>query len=259
MDELKKGIKDYWQTNPCGTQFAKNKEDARQFFSEIEEHRYGVEPFIHSFGQFTRWRGKKVLEVGVGAGTDHIQFGRAGALVTGIDFTSAAVELTKRRFEIEELESRLCQADAETLPFRDESFDFVYSWGVIHHTPDTRKSVDEIYRVCKKGGRICVMIYHRYSILTFGLYVYYGFLKGRPLRTIRDVLSNHLESQGTKAYSVGEARRMFRKFNNVDIKPILTPYDINAIRPQLLRRLFFPLLKNLPARMGFFMVIQAEK
>lgn len=259
MDNLKKLIQKYWQKNPCGTQFGKNKEDTKQYFSEIEEHRYSVEPFIHSFGQFTRWRGKRVLEVGVGAGTDHIQFGRAGALIIGIDFTSAATELTKRRFEVENLEYLLCQADAEALPFHDESFDFVYSWGVIHHTPDTQKSVDEIYRVCKKGGKVCIMIYHRYSILAFALYFYYGFLRGKPFRTIRDVLSNHLESQGTKAYSTREARRMFRKFKDIDIKLILTPYDKNAVRPKTVRRILSPFLNNLPSSLGFFMVVQGRK
>jgi len=259
MDELKKVIQEYWQNNPCGTQFGKNKEDIKQYFSEIEEHRYSVEPFIHSFGQFTRWRGKRVLEVGVGAGTDHIQFGRAGALVTGIDFTSAATDLTKKRFEIEELESRLCQADAEILPFRDGSFDFVYSWGVIHHTPDTQKAIDEIYRVCKTGGKVCIMIYHRYSVLTFALYLYYGLFRAKPFRTIRDVLSNHLESQGTKAYSTREARRMFRKFKDIDIKLILTPYDKNAVRPKIFRKMLSPILNNLPSSLGFFMVVQGRK
>jgi ubiquinone/menaquinone biosynthesis C-methylase UbiE len=259
MDNLKKLIQEYWQKNPCGTQFARSKEDIKQYFSEIEEHRYSVEPFIHSFGQFTRWRGKKVLEVGVGAGTDHIQFGRAGALITGMDITPAAVELTQKRFELEGLKANVLQADAEFLPFRDESFDFIYSWGVVHHTPDTQKAIDEIYRVYKKGGKVCIMIYHRYSILAFALYFYYGFLRGKPFRTIRDVLSNHLESQGTKAYSTREARRMFRKFKDIDIKLILTPYDKNAVRPKIFRKMLSPILNNLPSSLGFFMVVQGRK
>src|SRR4030042_560221 len=165
MDNLKKVIQEYWQNNPCGTQFGKNKEDTKQYFSKIEEHRYSVEPFIYSFAQFDKWHGKRVLEVGIGSGTDHIQFGRSGALITGIDITYAAAELTQKRFELEGLKANVLQADAEFLPFREESFDFIYSWGVIHHTPDTQKAIDEIYRVCKKGEKICVMIYHRYSIL----------------------------------------------------------------------------------------------
>jgi ubiquinone/menaquinone biosynthesis C-methylase UbiE len=257
-DPAKKAVYEYWQNKPCGTEFGKD-EDLRKYFLEIEEHRYRVEPFIHSFAQFTRWRGKKVLEVGVGAGTDHLQFARAGAILTGVDLTAAAVGLTEKRFVLEGLTSRVQQGDAEGLPFEAESFDFVYSWGVMHHTPDTAKAVDEIYRVCRKGGRICVMLYHRYSMLVFALYVYHGLLKGRPFRTFSDILADHLESKGTKAYSVSDARKMFEKFRNVSITPILTPYDKNAVRPEMIRKIFSPLLNNLPSRMGFFMVIEGEK
>lgn len=259
MDHSKKIVQKYWEENPCGTQFAKSKEDLKRYFGEIEEHRYNVEPFIHSFAQFSRWKGKKVLEVGVGVGTDHVQFARSGAILTGIDLTSSAIELTKKRFELERLEFRLQQCDAEKLPFDENSFDLVYSWGVIHHTPDTQKAADEIYRVCKKGGKICVMIYHRYSLLVFALYLYYGPLRGRPFRTFRDVLANHLESKGTKAYSIGEAERMFERFKKLKITPIITPYDKNAVRPRLFQKILSPLLNNLPSQIGFFMVIQGEK
>lgn len=259
MDDLKKIVHDYWQKNPCGTEFARSKEDLKQYFGEIEEHRYSVEPFIHSFAQFTRWRGKRVLEIGVGAGTDHIQFGRAGAILTGVDITSAAIELNKKRFELEGLDSHLQQADAENLPFEAETFDLVYSWGVIHHTPDTQKAADEIYRICKKGGKICVMIYHRYSLLVFALYLYHGLLKVRPLKTFSDVLANHLESKGTKAYTVKEAKKMFERFKNLKITTVVTPYDKNAVRPRFLQRIFSPLLNNLPSGLGFFMVIQGDK
>jgi ubiquinone/menaquinone biosynthesis C-methylase UbiE len=256
-DPAKKAVFDYWEGKPCGTEFGKDA-DMRKYFQEIEDHRYRVEPFIQSFAQFSSWRGKEVLEVGVGAGTDHVQFARSGAVLSGIDFTKAAVDMTRERLTPEGLMSALQQADAENLPFPDDSFDLVYSWGVIHHTPDTPKAAREIYRVCRPGGKICVMIYHRHSVLALALYVYHGLLRGKPFRTFSDVLANHLESQGTKAYSVREAKEMFGMFRNVEISTVLTPYD-KIIRPKFLQTALAPLLDNIPSRYGFFMVIRGEK
>jgi hypothetical protein len=129
----------YWEHNPCG---ASRKltgdvpELSREWLEQIEEYRYSVELYIHSVAQFTRYSGRKMLEIEEGVGTDHLQWARAGAECYGVDLTEAAVQITRSRLEMYGLHSELQRADAERLPFPDGSFDLVYSGRVIHHSAD---------------------------------------------------------------------------------------------------------------------------
>jgi len=250
-EALKGQVRDYWEQEPCGSWAATSRKYTREYFDEIEEYRYCVEPFIHQFAQFTRFRGKKVLEIGVGAGTDHVQFARAGALLSGIDLTEEGVAMVKKRLALEGLHSDLRRSDAENLPFEDNTFDYVYSWGVLHHTPDTEKSINEVYRVCKPGGRVCIMLYHRFSLLAFLFWLRYGLLKLKPFRSLKDVIYHHMESIGTKAYSQKEVRELFHQFMNVRITPLLTTGDTN--------RMPRGIVKYIPQSFGWFLVIQGTK
>lgn len=162
-EDLKTRVRDFWQVNPCGTKFASAEVGTREFFDEVERHRYETEWHIPEVVGFERWRGQRVLEVGCGLGTDAVNFARAGAVYTGVDLTEASIALVRRRFEIEGLPAELRVADAEALPFDDESFDMAYSHGVLHHTPDTRRSIDELHRVLRPGGTAMVMLYHKSS------------------------------------------------------------------------------------------------
>jgi ubiquinone/menaquinone biosynthesis C-methylase UbiE len=112
---------------------------------------------------FDRFNDRDVLEVGCGLGTDAINFARAGARYTGIDLTEASIELVRKRFAFEQLSADLRVADAEALPFADNSFDLFYSHGVLHHTPDTQRTIYEAHRVLKPGGTAMVMLYHKNS------------------------------------------------------------------------------------------------
>ncbi len=162
-EDLKTRVRDFWQVNPCGTKFAGAEIGTREFFDEVERHRYQTEWHIPRVVGFDRWRGQKVLEVGCGLGTDAVNFARAGAIYTGVDLTEGSIALVRKRFEMEGLAAELRVADAEALPFADESFDMVYSHGVLHHTPDTRRAIDEVHRVLKPGGTAMVMLYHKSS------------------------------------------------------------------------------------------------
>src|SRR5438093_4517272 len=137
----KERVREFWEEAPCGVKLATADVEpgSRAFYDELEATRYRLEPFIPSFAEFDRWRGKDVLEVGVGAGSDFVRFVRAGARMTGVDLTEAAVDHVRRRLELEALAADLQVADAEALPFADASFDLVYSWGVLHHTPGTKQ------------------------------------------------------------------------------------------------------------------------
>jgi ubiquinone/menaquinone biosynthesis C-methylase UbiE len=136
---------------------------SREFFAEIETHRYALEPDIAELVQFERWADKDVLEAGCGMATDGVRFVRAGARYVGVDFSRTALGLAARRLERETGTAELVQASITDLPFTDASFDLVYSNGVIHHLPETAAAVAEFLRVLRPGGTAIVMVYHRRS------------------------------------------------------------------------------------------------
>src|SRR5213083_1339553 len=161
--ELKERVRAFWQAHPCGTKFSDAEIGTREFFARIEAHRYAKEWHIPEAADFAGARGLRAVEIGCGLGTDGVRFAKAGADYTGVDLTDAAIELARKRFELSGLRGELRVSDAENLDFDDESFDLVYSHGVLHHTPDIEAAVREIHRVLKPGGRAIVMLYHRGS------------------------------------------------------------------------------------------------
>ena len=149
--ETKEQVRSFWSRTPCGSWDATAPEGTAEYFAQIEQRRYELEPFIHRFADFRSARGRSVLEIGVGLGTDHVQFARAGAELHGVDLTERGVELVRRRLELEGLTSELQVADAEQLPFADASFDYVYSWGVLHHTPTRQARSPRRFACCARA------------------------------------------------------------------------------------------------------------
>ena len=129
-----------------------------------------------------RLPGRAVLEVGVGMGADYLEWLKAGAQATGLDLSSASLERAKQRCRLAGFAPDLRASDAEHLPFPDDTFDIVYSYGVMHHSPDTRQCIREAWRVLKPGGALRIMIYHDPSLTGFMLWLRYGFLRGKSLR-----------------------------------------------------------------------------
>jgi len=214
--------------HPCGAHIASDLEfGTRQYFDAIENDRYQVyAPWMPGSIEFERFRGKRVLEVGCGTGTDLLQFARNGARVTGVDFTPRSVEITRHRFDVYGFDGEFSIGDAENLSFPDESFDVYYSFGVLHHTPDTERAVAEAHRVLCKGGRAIVMLYHRTSLYYWGgIILKHGVIHGGLLReTASELMSRYVEYPRTdarplvKAYTRAEARRLFRAFSDIQIE-----------------------------------------
>lgn len=152
---MKQNIKDkvraFWDANPCGTAFTECKELTKEFYDSIEQHRYQVDYYIPELINSVRNKYKRILEIGCGVGTDLRQFAEVGE-VMGIDLSENSVRLAQQGFELFGYEGDFLIGDGENLGFKDNSFDFVYSLGVLHHTPNTQKAVDEIHRVLKPGG-----------------------------------------------------------------------------------------------------------
>ena len=147
MSSLNDKVCDFWEKEACGTSSSvvkENKKFSKDYFEAIEKSRYSYEPFIHSIAQFSRHKGKKVLEIGVGAGTDHLQWARVGTELYGLDLTEKAISTTQKRLNLYGEKSNLIIHDAESLPFENNKFDIVYSWGVIHHSEHPEKIFKEI-------------------------------------------------------------------------------------------------------------------
>ena len=198
-------VHDFWNDAAFGEDLYLLDIDKAGYLVQAKE-RYRLEPFIIPFADFDAAKDKKVLEIGVGLGAEHQMFAQAGADLYGIDLTERAIEHTRRRLSLFGLDSRLKVGDAEKLDFSDESFDVVYSWGVLHHSPDTPKAIDEAYRVLRPGGVAKIMTYHKWSMIGVMLWLRYALLSGKPWKSLRSVYSAHLESPGTKAYSYKEAQ-----------------------------------------------------
>ena len=223
----KQSVQDFWNRASCGEDMLLHGHELADYADQARE-RYALEPYIPEFADFGSARGKMVLEIGVGLGADHEQFARAGANLYGVDLTPRAVEHSNRRLAAAGLKSTISVSDAENLPFDDSTFDIIYSWGVIHHSPNTPKAVAEIFRTLKPGGNCRVMIYHTYSFVGYMLWLRYAFLRLRWGLTLADIYSRYLESPGTKAYSLDEARELFSQFSDVRVSTVLTHGDLLA-------------------------------
>ena len=261
--EIKDHVHDYWNKASCGTEHTQQEKYTKAYFEEIEAFRYSIEPEIFSFAQFTRFRDKNILEVGVGAGTDFIQWVRAGAHAHGIDLTQEAITNVKHRLEIYGLQAKELQvADAELLPYPDNFFDCVYSWGVIHHSPDTVTCLQEIIRVTKPGGNIKVMIYNRHSLFAVYRWALAGLLKGRPFRSLSHVLFHDQESLGTKAYTFKEIRKMVstEPISVVKIQAPATQHDLLYYKSRWIQKIAYWLASIWGwNRCGWFMMIELNK
>ena len=283
----------FWQANPCGTKFADAEPGTCRFYELVEEHRYTKEWHIPIAANFQGARGLKVLEIGCGLGTDGAQFAQAGADYTGVDLTEAAIELARKRFECSNLPGEFRTADAEKLDFPDNSFDLVYSHGVLHHTPDTAGAVNEVHRVLRPGGRAMVMLYHRDSYnyrVNISLLRRAGAhllkseagiklvnqLTGEPLNSLREharllrtqeenylkpdeFLSQNTDGAGNplaRVYSRAEARQLFQRFTSVDVKTYFLNKRWLPVVGNLLPR---SLESRLASRWGWHLWIYAGK
>ncbi|HKC13797.1 MAG TPA: class I SAM-dependent methyltransferase [Vicinamibacteria bacterium] len=222
----KQRVRDFWNQAPCGEIYAQGDQLPDRLEAQARA-RYRLEPYLPEFARFAEGCGRDVLELGVGMGADHLEWARSRPRsLTGIDLTPKAVAYTKERLRFVGLASRLLVADVERLPLPGQAFDLVYSWGVIHHSPDTPAAALEIRRVLRPGGQARVMIYHRHSLVGYMLWLRYGLLAGRPRLGLREAYARHLESPGTKAYSPEEARKLFAGFSEVRVRTLLSPGDL---------------------------------
>jgi len=158
-------VKEFWNSNPCQSDLS-DAQDRRRYFEEISRNRYGKREWhVPIVAAFHNYAGKDVLEIGCSIATDGLEFAKKGANYTGVDLTPASIEMARERFQLFDVPGRFEVANAEErIPFPDETFDHIYSFGVIHHSPVPERIVREAHRVLRKGGTFNVMLYNRSSI-----------------------------------------------------------------------------------------------
>jgi len=267
MSNDKQRAREQWSSDPAGAVYgSQHALGTREFFDEVEEHRYrDYAPWMPEVMGFDQFAGKRLLEVGCGMGTDLLQFARGGAQVTGIDLTPRSLEISRQHLSLYGERGDFANADCERLPFADESFDVVYSNGVLHHTPDTAGAVREIHRVLRPGGLARVMLYHRGSWAYWSQVILrYGILRAEFLRgnSPAAIMSKYVEFNAgggrplVKVYSRRQARQLFSMFR-----------EVRSSVEQLTRREFHILsglipesfFRTLRTTVGWNVIISAQK
>jgi 2-polyprenyl-3-methyl-5-hydroxy-6-metoxy-1,4-benzoquinol methylase len=227
--EEKQRAREQWSHDPAGAVYGREHEfGTREFFDAVESHRYTeYAPWMPEVMGFKKFAGARLLEVGCGMGTDLLQFARGGAAVTGVDLTPRSIEISRKHLQLYGQQGDFAISDCEKLPFKSESFDVIYSNGVLHHTPDTAGAVREFHRVLRRGGQARVMLYHRGSVAYWGQIVLrHGLLGGELLRgrSPQQIMSRYVEvNEGggcplVKVYSRTQARKLFSMFRDVSVE-----------------------------------------
>lgn len=159
-------IIDYWNRRPCNIKHSNKQFLSKEYFEEVERRKYFVEPHIPNFAEFEKWEGKKVLEIGCGIGTDAVNFAKNGALYTGIDISNESLNITKERFKIYGLSGTFYNIDAQNINDLlkvGNNFDLIYSFGVIHHSPDPEQIIKNCIDLLNENGCLKIMVYAKNS------------------------------------------------------------------------------------------------
>jgi len=195
-------VRNYWNEHIHDLEISRQAPGSRAFFADLDQYHFEKLHHLLRLVDFDGYRGKRVLDVGCGAGTDLVRFAKGGALVSGVDISPSAVALARQNFSQQDLEADLREADGEHLPYADGTFDLVFAHGVVQYTPDSRALVEECRRVLKQGGDAIFQVYNRISWLN-------------ALSKVMKVPLEHEDAPVLKRYSAGEFRGLLTGFRDV--------------------------------------------
>lgn len=262
-------VQAFWDARPCNVRHSPREVGTRAYFDEVEARKYFVEPHIPSFAQFGRWKGKRVLEVGCGIGTDTISFARAGAQVTAVDLSGESLALARRRAALYGLDVQFYQADAEHLTdvVPVERFDLVYSFGVIHHTPHPERAIEQLGHYMDADSTLKLMVYHRHAWKVLWILLAYG--KGAFWK-LDDLVARYSEAQTgcpvTYTYTKRSVRELLRGFRVVEARvEHIFPFRIadyvqyRYVKEWYFRYLPAPLFRWLERHFGWHLCVTAAK
>ena len=197
-------VRDYWNVHIHDLDVSSHAPGTREFFADLDQYHFEKLHHLVRLIDFNGYRGKRVLEVGCGAGTDLARFAKGGAIVTGVDIAPSAVALAGQNFAQQGLQGEFREADGEHLPFPDASFDFVYAHGIVQYTADDQAAVAECRRVLVPGGTAVFQVYNRVSWLN-------------ALSKVMKVPLEHEDAPVLRKYSIGEFKRLLEGFPSVKI------------------------------------------
>jgi len=254
-DTTLRDVRAFWEHNPVAASAVPFEPGTQEFFDYYDRLREQNESrdFSYRLHEYTRFVGKRVLDVGCGNGYVLSRFAREGAEVCGIDLTETAVGLSRQRFALGGLSGRFVVGSAEELPFGTASFDCVTSMGVLHHTPDTARAVAEVHRVLKPGGRLIVMFYHRDSAVYRRLQLR-ARRTGRPLQDFVNEVDGVGNPKGD-VYSRDELRALLHDFTDLEL-------SVGMLQGIPIRGHRFPpkvLLRPFASRWGWFLYAKGHK
>ena len=229
-------VREFWDARPCNIRHSPKPPGTREYFDEVEARKYFVEPHIPGFAGFPEWRGKRVLEIGCGIGTDTVNFARAGASVTAIELSPKSAEMTALRAEVFGVADRVTihVGDAESLPdlLAPQPFDLIYSFGVIHHSPHPERIIAHLRQYVTRASELRLMVYSRVSYKLFWIMREEGVW---DFSRVDEVVARNSEAQTgcpvTYTYTDDTVRTLLRGFRVVDVrKDHIFTWDVDAYR-----------------------------
>ncbi len=230
-------VRQFWNERPCNIRHSTKKVGSKEYFDEVEHRKYFVEPHIPGFAEFEKWKGKSVLEIGCGIGTDTINFARAGADVTVVELSDESMAVARQRAKVFGLEDRIQfnRGNAEQLPelVKPRPFDLVYSFGVIHHSPHPEVIVDHIGRhYMNAASELRLMVYSKVS------YKLFWIMKEEnvwDMGRLDELIARNSEAQSgcpvTYSYTFDEARKLLAGFDVLEMrKSHIFTWDVEAYK-----------------------------
>lgn len=251
-------VKKFWNENPVAAgavPYPIGSPEYFTYYNKLREENESID-FSYQLHEYKKFTNKKVLDVGCGNGYVLSKYAQEGADVYGVDITEKGIELCNKRFELLGISGNFQVANAEELPFADETFDCVCSMGVLHHVPDTQKAVREIYRVLKKDGRLIVMFYYKNSALYQINFRLMNALRGKNIQqSVNEV--DGLENPKGDVYTKEELKNLLKDFSKVEMSVgVLKGY---MVFPKIGKYLPDFLLKPFEKKLGWFLYAKATK
>lgn len=253
-----------WNTTACGE--LPGEKQSLEYFDSVARSRFEQQPWMHDYFRYERFAGRHVLEIGIGQGTDMMQFATRGAICHGVDITDNHLALTAMNASLRGIDVDLHKVDATQLPFADGTLDCVYSFGVLHHIPEIDKVMKEIHRVLKPGGRVMIALYYKWSafhlfckLLANGLA--HGWLFSKGYRGLLATIEQGADGVDIKPYvrlfSQREVRRLMADFHQDDLSVHQLHED--HFWPPFVGRAMRSNLRTLESRMGWYVAYQGTK